>query len=1241
MENFLLWVVQKISAYGFNKGLDKIFKNQEDFNIRLAKVIDQTICEYEGKYSLDDSQGKFSFYKSEIIIEEFLKFRLFGKEGYSIDENSIQNALERNPNIIKPNTHELETFFSIFDSKVMSDDKLKELEIEKFHKEKIYEIYNKIESILTFLKSNLVEVVGLLEEEYRAEIDDCLIDIKALKPQTALKKIQSIENRINANSKHISDKLKANLSFLKAICFEGTGNTIESQENFIKAFKLCPENFGYLERACINYYILKNIKYQELKLLIEQQDDFNPICWAINVLEENDVLTFLREKVPTIAKEKHRFKRLVFNNLLNKSCVDEINLLDTLEFDRIPKALPEFIDYDNIHHWVFILNGVSIKYLKDRGIPFYGQLKKEETSIYFLQLLRMLTNYITNCELDKGYNGIVFMCFWLESEIDINPNTITKLTNAYDNLAVKDAFKTLLFSNSLQKHVGDKEAIDIINNFGCDSDEYLISLKTFCNLKYSKFDDSYQQYFRIVKKIDSHNIQNVCSYLLPICSLRKDSKENILNEFEHITFLIPIHEKLIKLLIESLFEDNSKIELTEINLLKEKTSDEYSLFFFVAYIYYANQYFAECAAFIKSYVSEDEESRDLLLYIRALNSHKSFDQLELLRLLKIWRENFSFNDYLLRIELEIRQILKDRNEILIICKYALSQLPQDEIFYTLYLITLSYLNQKLEIEKQLIKVIGFTFNNTENAIRIANILIEMGYKGEGIEILYQKAKNKLNSIARMNYFILQTITGEFFISFDKVEINRYVKYEIDGKVETIFIDQESLNIPIVSCSLGKTVNETFSIDSKLSRKLVFVKIILIMDKYLALWDDIISEANSPFSKLPIESIKFDSLDKEGIEKTFIENFGASQMERRKHSEKNLDDYYCYNVSFTELSLFNFGGVYIDAYYYLTSTEGNGFYIPPSNNINKSLNFDHQKLVIDFSSGLLFYEFSQKYGFIFEEFIIAESLITLVDNLIIQTDSERSSKISIQIMEDRIVPYFYGENFHDNRIKFLKDIKLWFLTNAKAIVPNEKIDILRPLYEDGKISPSLEFFIDTTFLAQRDGYLLISDDLGYNKLLHLGNKFSNTEFYLLNKFPGKKHLIFQYYLNKKYVGISINKDMLFSAYIERHKSESKHAYNYALRNISSKVNFNPINIFEVVDFLKEIVLNVAISHELYRLDATNILALLISSFPNSSFYFTLRKSIDQKFLLLGKYHDLTIDSSLDALRILNKSRQIIN
>lgn len=1237
MEKFLLWVVQKIAAYGFNKGLDKIFKNQEDFNLRLAKVIDKTICEYEKKYPKDDLLGKFSFYKSEIIIEEFLKFRLFEKEGYSINENNIQNALERNPNIIRPKPEELESFFSIFDDKLQNDDKLKELEIEKFHKEKIYQIYDKVESILTLLKTHFVEVIGLLEEEYRAEINDCLIDIKSLKPQTALKKIQGIETRIDSNSKHISEKLKANLFFLKGICSESIGNTSDSQHSFIKAFKLCPENYGYLERACITYFSLKDVKYQELKTIIEQQDDFNPICWVINVLEQTDHLTFILEKVPSIVKENHRFKRLVFNNLANNYSLDKIKLLDTLELDKISMELPESIDYDNIHHWVFILNSVSIKYLKNREISFYGQQKKDEASMYFLQLLRILTQFIINSELDKNYNVIVFMCFWLESEIDINTETITKLTIAYDSLKVKDSFRILLFANSLQKHVGDKDAIDIINNYEGELDENLISLKTFCNLKHSEYDDSYKEYFSIIKEIDCHNIQNVCSFLLPICSLRKDSKENILKEFEHITFLVPIHKILINLIIESLFKETNEIELTEIDQLKDQISNEYSLYFFVAYIYYVNHYFFECAAFIKSYINEDKESHDLLLYIRALNSHKSFDQLELLRLLKLWRENFSFNDYLLRIELEIRQILKDRNEILVICKYALSQLPQDEIFYTLYLITLSYLNQKLEIEKQLKKIIGFTFNNTENAIRIANILIEMGYKGEGIEILYQKAKNKSDSIARMNYFMLQTITGKYFISFDKVEIDRYVKYEIDGKVETIFINQESLNIPMVACSLGKAVNETFSIDSKLSRKLVFVKIILIMDKYLALWDDIISEANSPFSKLPIESIKFDSIDKGGIEKTFIENFGACESERRKHAEHNHDDYCCYNISFTELVSSNFDGVYIDAYYYLTCVEGNGFYVPPLNIINKNLSFDHQSLVIDFSSGLLFYELSQKYSLSFDEFIIAESLITLIDNLIIHAESQRSSRISIKIMEDKIIPYFYNEDFHDNRIKFLKDIKLWFLTNAKAVVPSEKIDILRPLYEDGKISPSLEFFIDTTFLAQRDGYLLISDDLGYNKLLHLGNKFSNTEFYLLNKFPDKKHLIFQYYLNKKYVGISINKDMLFSAYIERHKSESKHAYNYALINISSKVNFRPINIFEVVDFLKEIVLNVAISHELYRLDATNILALLISSFPNRSFYFTLRKSIDQKFLLLGKYHDLTIDSSLDALRILNRGR----
>ena len=79
MKAILLFAAQQIAAYGINKGLDKIFASKESFSRQLYKVICKTIDEYQEKYAEPDFEGKFAFFKSQILIEEFLKFRLFSK----------------------------------------------------------------------------------------------------------------------------------------------------------------------------------------------------------------------------------------------------------------------------------------------------------------------------------------------------------------------------------------------------------------------------------------------------------------------------------------------------------------------------------------------------------------------------------------------------------------------------------------------------------------------------------------------------------------------------------------------------------------------------------------------------------------------------------------------------------------------------------------------------------------------------------------------------------------------------------------------------------------------------------------------------------------------------------------------------------------------------------------------------------------------------------------------------------
>ena len=160
---------------------------------------------------------------------------------------------------------------------------------------------------------------------------------------------------------------------------------------------------------------------------------------------------------------------------------------------------------------------------------------------------------------------------------------------------------------------------------------------------------------------------------------------------EEVEFKNQKHVQLIRLLFESISKSKKEpFDIDEIDKLKASLEDEPSLNFNIALVYFENRYLDECIGFLESYVNEEKETRDLFLYIQVLNAQKSKNQLKLLRLLKYWRLHFSFNPVLLRIEIELQQILRAWDEIYSISKYGLEKSEDDEIFLTTFVLSASF-----------------------------------------------------------------------------------------------------------------------------------------------------------------------------------------------------------------------------------------------------------------------------------------------------------------------------------------------------------------------------------------------------------------------------------------------------------------------------------------------------------------------------------------------------------------------
>ena len=780
--------------------------------------------------------------------------------------------------------------------------------------------------------------------------------------------------------------------------------------------------------------------------------------------------------------------------------------------------------------------------------------ERNDESLRYLSLARLLSKAILRGEVDSNLNAIVFYSYWIESEIDCKEDTILNLEKSYQKLNNKEAFRTVLYATALFKHKELDKTKEFLDSYVGEYDENLYSFKSYVELSCFNSPNAVLQYLSGLEIVDEFNIQNICNFIMAILSNNLTPASEVEKRIGQLKFENENYKELIMLLLETFSSDKEKVSFERIEALKHYLGSDSSVSFYVAQILYENGFFKECTEFIKPYLKEDKETRDLGLYIYALNALRTDNQIELLRVLKIWRDKYSFNEDFLKIELELRQILNDWEEIYHITEYGFKHLPENEYVFTTLILAVAWGEKSLEIEKYIPKIKKFKFRSTESVLRIVSVLLENQYFEDALDLLYTKAQNKSDVLARQNFFFISsTIPKKYYKRYKKVKKGRYVKLEIGDEKRNYYIDDEAIkNQPIINESLDKMVGDNYSVPVGINKRLVNVRVISVMNKYMALSDEIMEDASSPFSAMEMELVKFETIDKKGIDEALIKNFGGHQLARKKHVDENLNKYYQYRISFSELVTSNFDESYFDGYLSLTSAMNNGFLIRPLKSYPLQNLDENRKYIIDFSSGLLLFELAEKFDLKYERFIISNSLLHLIDNLIRKTELGKKSRLSISIENNRVIPHFIPEDFHRKRIEKLNEIKEWFIANSEIVVPEEKLGVMRQLdKEDGLNKVSLEYLIDNTFLAQREKHILVSDDFIYSKHLKVVENTCSSEMFLKKYFSKKHNELMLFMIEYRYVGLSLNEDILYNCYSEQHKEGKSHIFKYALRNISLK------------------------------------------------------------------------------------------
>ncbi len=147
ISTILTSVAQSLATKLVSLGYNKITKtNITEYESELCDIIDKTVEEFEKENPIKETD-KIPFYTSQLLLDEFLKFRFT----VEMDLKLVEQEFIRDERIINPTEKELKLFFQIFDNNIKKSKKLHDLNIVCNYKEEVFNISAEIKNIQTAL----------------------------------------------------------------------------------------------------------------------------------------------------------------------------------------------------------------------------------------------------------------------------------------------------------------------------------------------------------------------------------------------------------------------------------------------------------------------------------------------------------------------------------------------------------------------------------------------------------------------------------------------------------------------------------------------------------------------------------------------------------------------------------------------------------------------------------------------------------------------------------------------------------------------------------------------------------------------------------------------------------------------------------------------------------------------------------------------------------------------------------
>jgi hypothetical protein len=1257
LETKIISIATNLATTLVKKGLTKALSNPTNlYTQELAEVITKTVQDYTKKWPVPESNGKIPFYVSEDLVQALLDYRLHRE----FDKELFRNIFQQNPLIIAPSREEITNFFALFDAAIAANEKLAKLNIDVNYKEEIFNISsfldsfsNRIENKLDLIMQEIRDskVGEQLTKEWNLQLEEIASDLKLFKAVTAKGRLENLEKRIREHGL-TNNALFARLYNLLAdtiALMHETDLRFEQAKLITKVYHLQPHSLEYKGNACVAYHLLKEKeKAVELSNELIAEDEFNVSGWIVRCLSADVNFKEVLAQVPVSVKTKNGFKLNLCLHLLNKRYVSSYKELRELglgiELDENANLKISYNNLQFLHLCVtFLLYSFFERNNHFTSILYYEDPENDKDFRMALTILENSYKALSGTEIEDQYRYNAFEYHCCRYILSRQREDIIAMESIYEILKERKIDTTIRMMqgyNALKEEAYHRKTLALVDSNMEPLNEMIVMMGAMTSMHLND-KESHTKYFLKYLSMQSECTCMVFNNLIGILreyGLKKneETKQALSKVLSNLKFERKEYELICRIFCAINYSVGDLNE-HELNALIEEAREtinpqETELSIHVAFAYTLTGQLGKARDYLRLFVNTNQWSESYLLYCKVLYNLPS-DKVELLTLLRQHREKFAIDEQLLYGEFSLIQLKGDWKEAAKIAEKGVELFPDNEAMLRGLF---NALNATVEIGKigaLAPKVREFNFTDQATIVNIAQILLRAQQYQDGIDLLYKYATEKHNTTVRGAYFMLSYLYPKGALKeFNEVQLNTVIKYQIDKEEYFVPYNESNRHNHPQKLFEGKSKGETFSFQRSLSQTVEVGKIERIMDKYLALYEEILAESKHPLSDLPMRHMKLQGDTIEEISQTFIDEMGIESSAENERKAQELAKFNTGKNSFSDVTGSVFDGNFIEAYYMLTATSDNIFRaFSPA--YNRSRLTDGTRIAVDMTAICLFYTLHKdlhvafKHKFLISPFVRDQFVKTLDE-----TKNNRSS-MSLNISMEKVVPTLYEEDFFQRRLEQLNDMLAWIDNNCIVEDLPERLDFLSAATPDQQTDIYFNILLDNSLLALREQGILLTNDIGFPRKFGIQNShFSSPTYYLQQFHADQFKEICAHMLLRNYIGIPITAQMLEEEYLKM-VTGKPNKLNICLENLKRSWNPEGSHIYEVVRFVKNLVVG-SFVNDISRQQITQaVFQNLVVGMEDRVKLFTAALII-KEFFLLGLHRE-------EVLRLFNDAAGLPN